>query len=160
MKKIIIFIFILFLLESCNNKNNKNSTYNNDNKNITSSFILNNDIMKKFNRYVSDMNFDSTVIYFIEFYDKDKTFNDKDTFVRISYNFCGRDIEGYKGILMIDSNIVAICDKNNIGQKFYNKTYLLYVSYEKLECRYDTLIISTLLKLNNGKFVEVWSINL
>ena len=22
---------------------------------------------------------------------------------------------------MIDSNIVAICDKNNIGQKFYNK---------------------------------------
>ena len=159
MKKIIIFTIILFLLESCNNKNNKNSTYN-DNENITSSFILNNDIIKIFNRYVSYMNFDSTVIYFIEFYDKDKTFNDKDTFVRISYNFCGRDIEGYKGILMIDSNIVAICDKNNIGQKFYNKTYLLYVSYEKLECRYDTLIISTLLKLNNGKFVEVWSINL
>jgi len=52
MKKIIIFTIILFLLESCNNKNNKNSTYN-DNENITSSFILNNDIIKIFNRYVS-----------------------------------------------------------------------------------------------------------
>ncbi len=159
MKKIIIFIFILFLLASCNNKNNKNSTYN-ENKNITNSFILNNDLIKEFNKYVSETNFDSAVIYFIEFFAKDQTLNDKDTFVEISYNYCDRDIEGYKGILMIDSNIVAICDKNNIGQKFYNKTYLLYVSYEKLECRYDTLIISTLLKLNNGKFVEVWSINI
>lgn len=159
MKKIIIFIFILLLLESCNNKNNKNFTYN-DNENITSSFILNNDIMKKFNRYVSDMNFDSTVIYFIEFYDKDKTFNDKDTFVRISYNYCGRDIEGYKGILMIDSKIVAICDKNNIGQKFYNKKYIFYVPYKKFECRDDTLIPMNLLKLDNGEFIEPWSINM
>jgi hypothetical protein len=159
MKKIIIFIIILFLLESCNNKNNKNFTYN-DKENITSSFILNNDIMKKFNRYVSYMNFDSTVIYFIEFYVKDKTFNDKDTFVRISYNYCDRDIEGYKGILMIDSNIVAICDKNNIGQKFYNKKYILYVPYKKFECRDDTLIFMNLLKLVNGKFIEPWSINM
>jgi len=157
MKKIIIFIFILFLLASCNNKNNKNSTYN---ENTTRSFILNDDLIKEFNKYVSETNFDSAFIYFIEFFAKDQTLNDKDTFVEISYNYCDRDIEGYKGILMIDSNIVAICDKNNIGQKFYNKTYLLYVSYEKLECRYDTLIISTLLKLNNGKFVEVWSINI
>ena len=52
MKKIIIFIFILFLLASCNNKNNKNSTYN-ENKNITNSFILNNDLIKEFNKYVS-----------------------------------------------------------------------------------------------------------
>lgn len=159
MKKIIIFIIILFLLESCNNKNNKNFTYN-DNENITSSFILNNDIMKKFNRYVSYMNFDSTVIYFIEFFVKDKTFNDKDTFVRISYNYCGRDIEGYKGILMIDSKIVAICDKNNIGQKFYNKKYIFYVPYKKFECRDDTLIPMNLLKLDNGEFIEPWSINM
>ncbi|MDD3629955.1 MAG: hypothetical protein PHF55_02865 [Bacteroidales bacterium] len=159
MKKIIIFIIILFLLESCNNKNNNNFTYN-DNENITSSFILNNDIMKKFNRYVSYMNFDSTVIYFIEFFVKDKTFNDKDTFVRISYNYCGRDIEGYKGILMIDSKIVAICDKNNIGQKFYNKKYIFYVPYKKFECRDDTLIPMNLLKLDNGEFIEPWSINM
>lgn len=159
MKKIIIFIIILFLLESCNNKNNKNFTYN-DNENITSSFILNNDILKKFNRYVSYMNFDSTVIYFIEFFVKDKTFNDKDTFVRISYNYCDRDIEGYKGILMIDSKIVAICDKNNIGQKFYNKKYIFYVPYKKFECRDDTLIPMNLLKLDNGEFIEPWSINM
>lgn len=159
MKKIIIFIFILFLLASCNNKNNKNSTYN-DNENITSSFILNNDIIKIFNRYVSYMNFDSTVIYFIEFYVKDKTFNYKDTFVRISYNYCDRDIEGYKGILMIDSKIVAICDKNNIGQKFYNKKYIFYVPYKKFECRDDTLISMNLLKLVNGKFIEPWGINM
>ncbi|MDN5355353.1 MAG: hypothetical protein PWQ43_295 [Rikenellaceae bacterium] len=159
MKKIIIFIIILFLLESCNNKNNNNFTYN-DNENITSSFILNNDIMKKFNRYVSDMNFDSTVIYFIEFYVNDQIFNDKDTFVRISYNYCGRDIEGYKGILMIDSKIVAICDKNNIGQKFYNKKYIFYVPYKKFECRDDTLIPMNLLKLDNGEFIEPWSINM
>ena len=159
MKKIIIFIFILFLLESCNNKNNKNSTYN-DNENITSSFILNNDIIKIFNRYVSYMNFDSTVIYFIEFYVKDKTLNDKDTFVEISYNYCDRDIEGYKGILMIDSNIVAICDKNNIGQKFYNKKYIFYVPYKKFECRDDTLIPMNLLKLDNGTFIEPWSIGM
>ncbi|MDD3630612.1 MAG: hypothetical protein PHF55_06300 [Bacteroidales bacterium] len=159
MKKIIIFTIILFLLESCNNKNNKNSTYN-DNENITSSFILNNDIIKIFNRYVSYMNFDSTVIYFIEFYVKDKTFNYKDTFVRISYNYCDRDIEGYKGILMIDSKIVAICDKNNIGQKFYNKKYIFYVPYKKFECRDDTLISMNLLKLVNGKFIEPWGINM
>ena len=50
MKKIIIFIFILFLLASCNNKNNKNSTYN---ENTTRSFILNDDLIKEFNKYVS-----------------------------------------------------------------------------------------------------------
>jgi hypothetical protein len=158
MKKIIIFIFVLFLLESCNNKNNNNSTYNNY-KNISSSFILNNDILKKFNQYVSDMNFDSTVIYFIEFFVNDQIFNDKDTFVKISYNYCDRDIEGYKGILMIDSNIVAICDKNNIGQKFYNKKYIFYVPYKKFKCRNDTLIFIRLLILNKGEFIELWSIN-
>ena len=51
MKKIIIFIFILFLLASCNNKNNKNSTYN-ENENTTRSFILNDDLIKEFNKYV------------------------------------------------------------------------------------------------------------
>ncbi|NLY22077.1 MAG: hypothetical protein GX048_01995, partial [Bacteroidales bacterium] len=62
--------------------------------------------------------------------------------------------------LMIDSNIVAICDKNNIGQKFYNKKYIFYVPYKKFECRDDTLIPMNLLKLDNGTFIEPWSIGM
>lgn len=82
--------------------------------------------------------------------------NTLDTFIDISFNYCDRDTEGYKGVLLINNNVVAIFDKNNIGADFYDKKYIYYVPYEKLKCRNEKYIILTLLKLTNGKFNESW----
>ena len=159
MSRIILFISILFFMISCNIDNKEDGRLaNHESQNIVNSFILNDDKIREFNKYVDEMNFDNSVIYAIEFFVKDKYGNSNtlDTFIDISFNYCDRDTEGYKGVLLINNNVVAIFDKNNIGADFYDKKYIYYVPYEKLKCRNEKYIISTLLKLTNGKFNESW----
>ncbi len=158
MNRIILFIFILFFIISCNIDNkNDGRLANHESQNSVNSFILNDDIIREFNKYVDEMNFDDSIIYAIEFFKDNYNISNKlDTFVDISFNYCDRNPEGYKGVLFINNNVVAIFDKNDIGADFYDKKYIYYVPYEKLKCKNEKYIISTLLKLTKGKFNESW----
>jgi len=53
---------------SCNIDNKEDGRLaNHESQNIVNSFILNDDIIREFNKYVDEMNFDNSVIYAIEF---------------------------------------------------------------------------------------------
>ena len=91
MSRIILFISILFFMISCNIDNKEDGRLaNHESQNIVNSFILNDDIIREFNKYVDEMNFDNSVIYAIEFFVKDKYGNSNtlDTFIDISFNYC------------------------------------------------------------------------
>lgn len=153
-----ILVFLIFII-SCNNDNKKDEKQtNHESQDVVNSFILNDDISREFKKYVNEMNFDDSVIYAIEFFIEDNYNipNTFDTFVDISFNYCDRNLEGYKGVSFINNNVVAIFDKNDIGINFYNKKYIYYIPYTKLKCKNEKYIISTLLKLRNKKFNECW----
>ncbi|HPL03173.1 MAG TPA: hypothetical protein PLE59_06630 [Bacteroidales bacterium] len=153
---IIVFLSLIFLI-GCNNSNNK--TKQSLDKKIENEDILNKEIEEKIYKYAKDLKLDSSEFYIVEFLNEKKynIFDKKDTIVLISFNYCNKDNYGYKGVLFLNNNVVAIFDKNNIGTNFYDKNKIIYIPYTKLNC-YDKKVIDVMtLRYKNGKLYE-WGI--
>jgi len=153
---IIVFLSLIFLI-GCNNSNNK--TKQSLDKKIENEDILNKEIEEKIYKYAKDIKLDSSEFYIVEFLNEKKynIFDKKDTIVLISFNYCNKDDYGYKGVLFLNNNVVAIFDKNNIGTNFYDKNKISYIPYTKLNC-YDKKVIDVMtLRYKNGKLYE-WGI--
>ncbi|HOB27456.1 MAG TPA: hypothetical protein PKJ07_04880 [Bacteroidales bacterium] len=153
---IIVFLSLIFLI-GCNNSNNK--TKQSLDKKIENEDILNKEIEEKIYKYAKDLKLDSSEFYIVEFLNEKKynIFDKKDTIVLISFNYCNKDDYGYKGVLFLNNNVVAIFDKNNIGTNFYDKNKIIYIPYTKLNC-YDKKVIDVMtLRYKNGKLYE-WGI--
>ena len=153
---IIVFLSLIFLI-GCNNSNNK--TKQSLDKKIENEDILNKEIEEKIYKYAKDLKLDSSEFYIVEFLNEKKynIFDKKDTIVLISFNYCNKDDYGYKGVLFLNNNVVAIFDKNNIGADFYDKNKIIYIPYTKLNC-YDKKVIDVMtLRYKNGKLYE-WGI--
>ncbi|HON98443.1 MAG TPA: hypothetical protein PK222_09365 [Bacteroidales bacterium] len=153
---IIVFLSLIFLI-GCNNSNNK--TKQSLDKKIENEDILNKEIEEKIYKYAKDLKLDSSEFYIVEFLNEKKynIFDKKDTIILISFNYCNKDNYGYKGVLFLNNNVVAIFDKNNIGTNFYDKNKIIYIPYTKLNC-YDKKVIDVMtLRYKNGKLYE-WGI--
>ena len=153
---IIVFLSLIFLI-GCNNSNNK--TKQSLDKKIENEDILNKEIEEKIYKYAKDLKLDSSEFYIVEFLNEKKynIFDKKDTIVLISFNYCNKDDYGYKGVLFLNNNVVAIFDKNNIGTNFYDKNKIIYIPYTKLNC-YDKKVIDVMtLRYKDGKLYE-WGI--
>lgn len=153
---IIVFLSLIFLI-GCNNSNNK--TKQSLDKKIENENILNKEIEEKIYKYSKDLKLDSSEFYIVEFLNEKKynIFDKKDTIILISFNYCNKDNYGYKGVLFLNNNVVAIFDKNNIGTNFYDKNKIIYIPYTKLNC-YDKKVIDVMtLRYKNGKLYE-WGI--
>jgi len=153
---IIVFLSLIFFI-GCNNSNNK--TKQSLDKKIENEDILNKEIEEKIYKYAKDLKLDSSEFYIVEFLNEKKynIFDKKDTIVLISFNYCNKDDYGYKGVLFLNNNVVAIFDKNNIGTNFYDKNKIIYIPYTKLNC-YDKKVIDVMtLRYKNGKLYE-WGI--
>jgi hypothetical protein len=153
---VIVFLSLIFLI-GCNNSNNK--TKQSLDMKIENKEILNKEIEEKIYKYAKDLKLDSSEFYIVEFLNEKKyyIFDKKDTIVLISFNYCNKDDYGYKGVLFLNNNVVAIFDKNNIGTNFYDKNKIIYIPYNKLNC-YDKKVIDVMtLRYKNGELYE-WGI--
>lgn len=97
-----------------------------------------------------------STIYTIEFFNENlySLFTDKDTVLLLSIFSCEKKYTGYKGLMKINDNFVLIMDKNNIGQNFYNKNFIINIPLNKLKCINEKLLSTLVFKVNNNELVE------
>ena len=60
--------------------------------------------------------------------------NPNDSMCRISFNECGENYIGYKGMTNIDGHYVAVIDSGNIGKDFYNSKLLMQKDISDFKC--------------------------
>jgi len=118
--------------------------------------ILNWELEDEIKRYIEESNYpDSSTIYTLEFFNEDILFfTERDTSVIISFLRCKNEYEGYKGIMNINNNSLAVFDKQHFGYGFYNPDSLLNVSFDSLKCLNVEIQDVLVYEIKNGNLKE------